>query len=64
MTKSTMIKTASSFNLSRGHEKGWNYLLGVFLEQFGNGSHKKYCWEDAHPEEAVKNELSQESHTE
>jgi uncharacterized protein YndB with AHSA1/START domain len=33
----------------RGHEKGWNYFLGIFLEQFGNGSREKYRWEDAHP---------------
>ena len=25
----------------RGHEKGWNYFLGIFTEQFGNGSPKK-----------------------
>jgi len=25
----------------RGHEKGWNYFLGIFTEQFGNGSRKK-----------------------
>jgi len=24
-----------------GHEKGWNYFLGIFTEQFGNGSRKK-----------------------
>jgi uncharacterized protein YndB with AHSA1/START domain len=34
--------------LARGHEKGWNYFLEVFREQFGNGSRKKYRWEDAH----------------
>jgi uncharacterized protein YndB with AHSA1/START domain len=28
--------------LAKGHEKGWNYFLGIFLEQFGNGSRKKY----------------------
>ena len=32
----------------RGHEKGWNYFLGIFREQFGSGSRKKYRWEDAH----------------
>jgi uncharacterized protein YndB with AHSA1/START domain len=31
-----------------GHEKGWTYFLGVFHEQFGNGSRRKYRWEDAH----------------
>jgi uncharacterized protein YndB with AHSA1/START domain len=25
----------------RGHEKGWNYFLGMFTEQFGNGSRKR-----------------------
>jgi hypothetical protein len=27
--------------LARGHEKGWNYFLEVFREQFGNGSRKE-----------------------
>ena len=35
--------------LARGHENGWNYFLGIFREQFGNDSRKKYRWEDAHP---------------
>jgi uncharacterized protein YndB with AHSA1/START domain len=34
---------------AKGHEKGWNYFLGVFTEQFGNGSRKEYRWEEAHP---------------
>jgi uncharacterized protein YndB with AHSA1/START domain len=34
--------------LAQGHKKGWNYFLGVFLEQFGDGSRKEYRWEDAH----------------
>ena len=25
----------------RSHEKGWNYFLGMFLEQFGDASRKK-----------------------
>jgi uncharacterized protein YndB with AHSA1/START domain len=25
----------------RGHEKGWNYFLNIFPEQFGNGSRKE-----------------------
>jgi len=37
---------------AKGHEKGWNYFLEIFREQFGTGSRKKYRWEDAHPEEA------------
>jgi uncharacterized protein YndB with AHSA1/START domain len=39
---------------ARGHERGWNYFLGIFHEQFGSGSRKAYRWEDAHPEEAKK----------
>jgi uncharacterized protein YndB with AHSA1/START domain len=35
--------------LAKGHEKGWNYFLGIFLEQFGNGSRKNYRWDEAHP---------------
>lgn len=35
--------------LAKGHEKGWNYFLGVFQEQFGDGSRKKYRWDEAHP---------------
>lgn len=34
--------------LARGHEKGWNYFLGIYLEQFGSGSRKEFRWEDAH----------------
>jgi uncharacterized protein YndB with AHSA1/START domain len=34
--------------LARGHEKGWNYFLGVFCEQFGNGSRKNFSWDEAH----------------
>jgi uncharacterized protein YndB with AHSA1/START domain len=36
-------------DLARGHERGWNYFLGIFHEQFGNGSRADFCWEDAHP---------------
>src|SRR5258707_14334564 len=39
---------------ARGHERGWNYFLGIFSEQFGNGSRENYRWEDAHPEDAKK----------
>ena len=35
--------------LARAHEKGWNYFLEVFSDQFGNGSRKEYRWEEAHP---------------
>jgi hypothetical protein len=34
--------------LARAHEKGWNYFLETFREQFGDGSRKQYRWEDAH----------------
>ena len=34
--------------LARGHEKGWNYFLGIYLEQFGSGSRKEFRWEEAH----------------
>jgi uncharacterized protein YndB with AHSA1/START domain len=27
---------------ARGHEKGWNYFLEIFREQFGTGSRKEY----------------------
>lgn len=33
----------------RAHEKGWNYFLELLREQFGNGSRRKFRWEDAHP---------------
>ena len=36
-------------NEGRGHEKGWNYFMQVFCEQFGKGSRKPYRWEEAHP---------------
>jgi len=39
---------------ARGHERGWNYFLGIFCEQFANGSREQYRWEDAHPEESKK----------
>ena len=39
---------------ARGHERGWNYFLGIFREQFGSGSREEYRWEDAHPKEATK----------
>jgi uncharacterized protein YndB with AHSA1/START domain len=35
--------------LARGHERGWNYFVGTFREQFGDGSRKPYRWEEAHP---------------
>lgn len=35
-------------DLARGHERGWNYFLGVFREQFGTGSRKDFSWDEAH----------------
>jgi len=37
--------------LSRGHERGWNYFVGVFVDQFGDGSRKLFRWEEAHASE-------------
>jgi uncharacterized protein YndB with AHSA1/START domain len=34
---------------ARGHERGWNYFLEIFHQQFGSGPRKKYRWDDAHP---------------
>lgn len=34
--------------VARAHERGWNYFVGIFLEQFGNGSRKQFSWEEAH----------------
>jgi uncharacterized protein YndB with AHSA1/START domain len=34
---------------ANGHEKGWSYFFGIFIEQFGKGSRQEYRWEDAHP---------------
>ena len=34
--------------VARAHERGWDYFLGIFLEQFGNGSRKQFSWEEAH----------------
>ena len=34
--------------LARGHERGWNYFVGIFGDQFGNGSHQQFRWDDAH----------------
>jgi uncharacterized protein YndB with AHSA1/START domain len=34
--------------LARGHEKGWSYFLGIYLDQFGSGSRKGFHWEEAH----------------
>jgi uncharacterized protein YndB with AHSA1/START domain len=41
---------------AKGHEKGWNYFLGIFLEQFGSGSRKEYSWNEAHPGKKDQNE--------
>jgi len=34
--------------LARGHERGWNYFLGVYTEQFGKGTRKAFDWDEAH----------------
>jgi uncharacterized protein YndB with AHSA1/START domain len=34
--------------LAQGHEKGWSYFLGTFHEQFGDGSRKRFSWDEAH----------------
>jgi hypothetical protein len=34
---------------AKGHEKGWGYFTSVFVEQFGNGTRKKFDYEEAHP---------------
>jgi uncharacterized protein YndB with AHSA1/START domain len=41
--------------LAKGHENGWNYFLGIFLEQFGNGSRRDYRWNEAHPSDKRSN---------
>lgn len=35
---------------ARNHEKGWNYFLSIFTDQFGEGSRKTYRFEEAHPD--------------
>ena len=37
--------------LAKGHERGWNYFLDTLREQFGDGSRKKFSWEEAHASE-------------
>lgn len=49
-TRMTLVHSdLPDHELARGHETGWNYFLGVFREQFGEGSRAEYRWEDAHP---------------
>lgn len=33
---------------ARGHKDGWTYFIGLFHEQFGNGSRRKFNWDEAH----------------
>jgi len=48
-TLMTLVHTGlPDHEVAKGHEKGWNYFLEIFLGQFGNGSAKKYRWEEAH----------------
>ena len=35
--------------VARNHEKGWNYFLSIFNDQFGEGSKRPYRFEEAHP---------------
>jgi uncharacterized protein YndB with AHSA1/START domain len=39
---------------ARGHERGWNYFLNIYCEQFGSGPRKMFSFEEAHPETAKK----------
>lgn len=32
---------------AKGHERGWNYFVNTFGEQFGNGSRKAFNFEEA-----------------
>lgn len=34
---------------ARGHERGWTYFVELLRDQFGNGTRRKFSWEDAHP---------------
>lgn len=33
--------------VAKGHEQGWTYFVNTFFEQFGNGSRKKFNFEEA-----------------
>lgn len=33
---------------ARGHERGWTYFAGLFADQFGAGTRKKFNWDEAH----------------
>src|SRR4029077_12764198 len=49
-TVMTLVHSAlPDTDVARGHERGWDYFLGIFREQFGSGSRNEYGWEDAHP---------------
>jgi uncharacterized protein YndB with AHSA1/START domain len=47
-TLMTLVHSDLPHHEARRHEKGWNYFLEMFREQFGNGSPKQYRWDDAH----------------
>ncbi len=34
--------------VARNHERGWNYFMDIFLDQFAEGTRKEYLWEEAH----------------
>lgn len=49
-TRMTLVHSGLPDNENgHAHENGWNYFLGIFREQFGDGSGKAYQWEEAHP---------------
>ncbi len=49
-TRMTLVHSGlPDHELAKGHERGWNYFLNTFLDQFGGGSRKPYRWEEAHP---------------
>jgi uncharacterized protein YndB with AHSA1/START domain len=48
-TLMTLVHSGLPYHeLAKGHKNGWSYFMGIFAEQFGNGSRKPYRWEDAH----------------
>lgn len=34
---------------ARGHERGWTYFMELLRDQFGEGTRRKFSWEEAHP---------------
>jgi len=49
-TRMTLVHSGlPDHEVAHGHQRGWDYFLGVFGDQFGDGSRKPYRWEEAHP---------------